>query len=335
MPTPADSNLAAAIQAALGATFAFERELGGGGMSRVFLAEERSLHRQVVIKVLRAELAAGVSADRFEREVRVAARLQQANIVPVIATGDADGFPYYTMPFVAGESLRTLLDATPRLPIGQVIDILVDVARALAYAHERGVVHRDIKPENILLSGATAVVTDFGIAKALSASRTEDLRDTLTGKGISIGTPTYMAPEQALGDPTVDQRADLYALGIVGYEMLAGEPPFSAPSLRDLIRAHVMETPASIATRRPDTPPALVNAITQCLAKTPADRPANAAALLDALRVARRESTTRRAVADDAVRNVDVTPRPARMKIALAIAVAAVGVLAVYAWHLS
>ena len=254
----------------------------------------------------------------------------------MIATGDADGFPYYTMPFVAGESLRALLDATPRLSIGQVIDILVDVARALAYAHERGVVHRDIKPENILLSGATAVVTDFGIAKALSVSRTDDVRDTLTGKGVLIGTPTYMAPEQALGDPTVDHRADLYALGVVGYEMLAGEPPFPSTSLRDLIRAHVMETPASIATRRPDTPPALVKAITECLAKTPAERPANAAALLDILRIARRESTTRRVVADDATRKVDATVRgPGRMKIAVGIAVAVVGVLALYAWHLS
>jgi serine/threonine protein kinase len=341
---PTDSDLLDAIQSALGSTYTLERELGGGGMARVFLADERNLHRQIVIKVLRPELAAGVSADRFSREVRLAAKLQQANIVPLIATGDAGGLPYYTMPFVAGESLRALLDKTPQLPVAQAIDILVDVARALAYAHERGIVHRDIKPENILLSGGTAVVTDFGIAKALSVSRTEHDHDTLTNVGVSLGTPAYMAPEQAMGEPTVDPRADLYALGIVAYEMLAGERPFTATSPRELIRAHIMDTPASIAGRRSDTPPALARAIEQSLAKAPEDRVANADALLEMLRVARRQSTTSRtadftpsvigAAAATTPSGKAVAPPP-RGVIAGVLGAAAIIVVGAFAWRSS
>ena len=194
------------LESTLGATYTFERELGGGGMSRVFTAEETRLRRKVVVKVLSPELAAGVSADRFEREIQTVASLQQANIVPVLTVGETGGLPYYTMPFVEGESLRAHLARRGALPISEVVGIARDVAKALQYAHDRGIVHRDIKPDNVLLSGGTAVVTDFGIAKAISAARAVS-GATLTDIGTSIGTPAYMAPEQALGDPTVDQRA--------------------------------------------------------------------------------------------------------------------------------
>src|SRR3954464_9737657 len=166
------SDLREQVQATLSGTYTIERELGGGGMSRVFVADEIRLGRRVVIKVLSPELAAGISADRFEREIRMAASLQQANIVPVLATGETNGLPYFTMPFVEGESLRQRLSKLPPLSVSETLRIFGDVARALQYAHERGIVHRDIKPDNVLLSGGTAVVTDFGIAKALSASRT-------------------------------------------------------------------------------------------------------------------------------------------------------------------
>src|SRR6185503_3404893 len=219
----------ARLAAALADRYRIERELGGGGMSRVWLATETALDRQVVIKVVAAELAEGLSAERFAREMKLAARLQQANVVPVLSAGVADGVPYYTMPFVKGESLRARISGGPALTAAESVSILRDVARALAYAHSEGIVHRDIKPENVLLSHGTAVVTDFGIAKALSASRTQDGASsaTLTQAGGAIGTPAYMAPEQAVGD-AVDHRTDLYAWGVMAYELLAGAHPFAA-----------------------------------------------------------------------------------------------------------
>src|SRR5687767_12203298 len=213
-------NLGQQLQNTLGTAYTLDRELGGGGMSRVFVADERRLNRKVVIKVLSPELAAGVSAERFEREIQLAASLQQANIVPILAAGDTDGLPFYTMPYVEGQSVRARLAANGPLPVADVVGILRDVAKALSYAHERGVVHRDIKPDNVLLSGGTAVVTDFGIAKAISAARAPSEGGTLTQLGTSIGTPAYMAPEQAAGDPNVDHRADIYSLGIMAFEML-------------------------------------------------------------------------------------------------------------------
>src|SRR5512132_4261682 len=276
-------DLRAQLQSTLGDSYELERELGGGGMSRVFVAEERAFGRKVVVKVLSPELAAGVSSERFTREIRVAARLQQANIVPLLTAGETDGLPYYTMPFVDGLSLRARLERNGALPVGEAISVLRDVTRALACAHEHGVVHRDIKPENILLSGDAAVVTDFGIAKALAASKTKAPGGTLTQVGTSIGTPAYMAPEQVSGDPNTDHRADLYALGIVGYEMLVGTPPFHGRAPQQLLAAQLTEAPAPIGTRRYDVPEALASLIMRLLEKEPAKRPKTAAEVARAL----------------------------------------------------
>ena len=273
------------LQASLGAAYALERELGGGGMSRVWVATETALGRDVVVKVIAPELTGGLSAERFTREVRLAARLQQANIVPVLSAGDAGGLPYYTMPYVRGESLRSRMAEGAPPNLGECVSILRDVARALAYAHAQGIVHRDIKPENVLLSGGTAMVTDFGIAKALTASRTQDgsTGATLTQAGGTIGTPAYMAPEQAIGD-TVDYRADLYAWGVLAYELLSGAHPFGRHTTpQQLITAHLSEPPAPITGAKPSLPPALAALVMQCLEKDPARRPGSAAAVLTAL----------------------------------------------------
>ena len=258
-------------------------------MSRVWVATETALDRQVVVKVIATELTEGLSAERFTREVRLAARLQQANIVPVLNAGTAAGLPWYTMPYVRGESLRARMSSGAPLSLTERLTILRDVARALAYAHSEGIVHRDIKPENVLLSHGAAMVTDFGIAKALTASRTQDgvtgtaPSATLTQAGGTIGTPAYMAPEQAVGD-TVDQRTDLYAWGVMAYELLSGAHPFSRHTTpHQLITAHLTEAPAPITGSTPALPPALAALTMRCLEKDPARRPATAAEVLTAL----------------------------------------------------
>ena len=271
------------LQSALGATYTIERELGGGGMSRVFLAEETRLGRQVVVKLLSPELGAGVSAERFEREIRLAARLQHPHIVPLLAAGEVDGLPYYTMPYVSGASLRERLQAGP-LPAHEAQAILRDVAKALAYAHRQGIVHRDIKPENVLLSEGSAVVTDFGIARAISAAAAAAGSTTITQLGTQIGTPAYMAPEQAAGDPDVDFRADLYAFGVMAYELLAGRHPFAERrSAHALIVAHMTEQPAPLATLTAEVPPSMESVVMQCLGKDPSGRPASASDVVAAL----------------------------------------------------
>ena len=274
--------LRAQLQNTLGDSYTIERELGGGGMSRVFEAEEVRLKRKVAIKVLSPELAQGLSISRFEREIQTAAALQQANIVPVLTAGDIDGLPFYTMPFVEGESLRARLGRGP-LAVAEVVGVLKDVAKALAYAHARGVVHRDIKPDNVLLSGGTAVVTDFGIAKAISAARTGGAGATLTQIGTSIGTPAYMAPEQAAGDPEIDHRADIYALGAMAYELLAGRPVFADRTPQRMLAAHMSEAPQSIVDARPDVPASLATLVMQCLSKDPNVRPQSASEVVRAL----------------------------------------------------
>ncbi len=256
------------------------RELGGGGMSRVFLAEETELGRKVVIKVLPPELAAGVNVDRFHREIHLAASLQHPHVVPLLTTGQVGGLLYYTMPLVVGESLRARLARQGELPVAETLRILRDVADALSYAHRHGLVHRDIKPDNVLLSDDHAVVTDFGVAKALDEAAPTT---SVTATGLALGTPTYMAPEQAAGDPHTDQRADLYALGVLGYEMLAGRPPFVARTPQAIVAAHLTQAPQPLAQVRASVPPALATMIMRCLEKRPADRPQSAAELLRGL----------------------------------------------------
>ncbi len=279
------ADLADRLQAQFGAAYVIQRELGGGGMSRVFLARDTALARDVVTKVLPPDLAASVSAERFRREIMLAAGLNHPNIVPVLHSGEIAGLPYFVMPFIRGESLRARLNRGP-LSLRETVSILKDVARALAYAHTKGIIHRDVKPDNILLAGDAATVTDFGVAKAISAARKPEARqggDTMTGEGISLGTPAYMAPEQALADPNLTGSADIYALGVVGYEMLVGVPPFHGRSAAALLKAHVQETPPPIETRRYDVPRALVELIMQCLEKEPERRPRSGAHLVRAL----------------------------------------------------
>ena len=263
------------LQATLSGSYTLERELGGGGMSRVFVAEELRLRRKVVVKVLSPELAQGISVERFEREIQTAAALQQANIVPVLSAGDTNGLPFYTMPFVEGESLRARLARGP-LAVTEAIGILRDVTRALAYAHQHGVVHRDIKPDNVLMSGGAAVVTDFGIAKAISAARTATGNATLTQIGTSIGTPAYMAPEQAAGDPDIDHRADIYSLGAMAYELLSGQAVFAGRTPQRMLAAHMGEAPKPITDFRTDLPASLATLVMQCLAKEANSRPQQA-----------------------------------------------------------
>src|SRR5437016_1958495 len=236
-------DLVARLQSALGDAYRIERELGGGGMSRVFLAQERELERQVVVKVLPPEMAAGLNAERFRREIQLAASLQHPHIVPLLAAGHADDLVYYTMPLIEGESLRAKLAREGELPINETTRILCDVADALAHAHGHRVVHRDIKPDNVLIARHHAVVTDFGVAKALSESTG---KTSLTSAGVALGTPAYMAPEQAAADPHTDHRCDIYAVGALGYEMLTGRPPFTGATPQHVLAAHVTESPEPV-----------------------------------------------------------------------------------------
>jgi serine/threonine-protein kinase len=261
-------------------------------MSRVFVARDHALGRKVVVKVLPPELAAALSIERFKREIMLSAALQHPNIVPVLSTGNTDRLPYFIMPFVEGESLRVRLGRGP-LSVREAVSVTKDVARALAYAHGHGVIHRDIKPDNIIISGATATVTDFGVAKAVAASRAGPMRGapevrtpgghTITHAGVSLGTPMYMAPEQAAADPNTDHRADIYALGIVAYEMLVGAPPFHGRSPQALLAAQLTELPRPISQRRYGVPAGLEQLIMQCLEKNPTDRPRNAGDMVRAL----------------------------------------------------
>ena len=257
-------------------------------MARVFVAEDRTLNRKVVVKVLPPDTAGAVHIGRFKQEIALAARLQHPHIVPLLAAGESDGLPFYTMPFVDGETLRERLTRTGELPVAEATTLLRDVARALTHAHAHLVVHRDIKPENILISGDAAVVTDFGVAKALSVSVDDGDSSPagLTSRGVALGTPAYMSPEQASADPTIDHRADIYAWGVVAYECLAGAPPFAGRGSQAVLAAHISEMPESIGRRRPTLPAYLTDLVMCCLEKRPADRPQSAEDLLRGLQPA-------------------------------------------------
>jgi serine/threonine protein kinase len=318
------------IQATLGDAYRLEDELGGGGMSRVFVAHETALGRKVVIKVLLPELAASVSVDRFRREIQLAAQLQHPHIVPLLSAGESEGLPYFIMPFVAGESLRARVGRTGELPIAESIRILRDVVSALAYAHAFGVVHRDIKPDNVLISGGVAVVTDFGVAKAVSASSGGVHSVALTTLGLALGTPAYMAPEQASGDGRTDHRADIYALGVMAYEMLTARVPFAGRSTQATLAAHVLEMPDPIDRLRPVIPPALSALVMSCLAKRPADRPQAASDVLnalDAIATPGTGSVPTTVVSIPAIAPLRPRPRPSRL-VAFSVGAALVGVAA-------
>ena len=281
--TPEPMNFRERLQATLGSAYVIEHELGGGGMSRVFVAEELALGRKVVVKVLPPDLSAAVNVERFKREIMLAATLQHPHIVPVHSTGEMDGVPYFTMPFIEGESLRSRLTRGEVIPLREVTRILQEVIGALAYAHERGVVHRDIKPDNILMNRGHAVVTDFGVAKAITIAGQAAEDGTQTGIGVAIGTPAYMAPEQAAGDPATDHRADIYSFGLLAYELLGGRTPFGDRSPHELLTAHIAEPPPPLVPIQRDVPPMLVALVMRCLEKRPANRPQTAMEVRDAL----------------------------------------------------
>jgi TolB-like protein/tRNA A-37 threonylcarbamoyl transferase component Bud32/Flp pilus assembly protein TadD len=306
------------LTAALAGRYRVERELGRGGMATVYLAHDLKHDRRVALKVLRPELAHALGPERFLREIRLTAQLDHPHILALLDSDEADGILYYAMPYVEGESLRDRLTREKQLPVGEALQIARDVADALSCAHVHGIVHRDIKPENVLLAGRHARVADFGIARALSAAGTE----TLTETGLAIGTPAYMSPEQAGGERDLDGRSDVYALGCVLYEMLAGHPPFTGRTAYEILARHSMDAVPSLAAARPTVSPELERTIATALAKSPADRFLTAAQFAEAL--ARPESTAAPAAAPGR------PSRPVRRMVLLAgAALAAGGVLLV------
>ena len=273
------SALDARLRTALADRYRVERELGAGGMATVYLAEDLKHHRQVALKVLRPDLAHAVGPERFLREIETTAQLHHPHILPLYDSGTADGFLYYVMPFVEGETLRDRLAREKQLPIDDALLIAREVSDALSYAHSRGVIHRDIKPENILLEGGHAMVADFGIARAVSVSN-----ESITQTGTSVGTPAYMSPEQAAGSQDLDGRSDLYSLGCVVYEMLAGQAPFTGPTVESIVHQHMVADPRPITQLRPAVPPAIAGVLQRALAKNPADRFSPVAQFAEALR---------------------------------------------------
>ena len=291
----------------------------------------------MVVKVLPEEMVGQVSLERFKREIALAARLQHPHIVPLLTAGDANGLPYFTMPLVEGESLRARIARQGELPLSEAMRLLREIASALAYAHDRGIVHRDIKPDNVLLSGGSAMITDFGVAKAISVSSNSE-GGNATSMGVALGTPAYMSPEQASADPAVDHRADIYAFGVMAYELLTGQPPFSGRTPQGLLAAHVTETPEFITRRRQTIPPALGSLIMRCLEKRAADRPQTALDLMHGLDQITTPSggsapTTATASASSATTAATTTVTPVRSRLGRWIgAAAALVVLVSGAW---
>ncbi len=315
------------LQATLGDSYRLERELGGGGMGRVFVAEETTLERKVVVKVLPPEMGRSMSADRFRREIQLAAKLQHPHIVPLLAAGATpEGMLYYTMPYIEGDSLRRRLTRAGELPIPEALRILRQVVDALAYAHARGVVHRDIKPDNILIHGNHALVTDFGVSKALSTATGPT---SLTSIGVALGTPAYMSPEQAAADPNTDHRADIYAIGILAYELLTGHPPFQGSSPQQVLAAHATVPAPRIIPLRASVPQPVEDLVMLCLEKHAADRPQTADEVLQRL-----ESLSTPSYGSTPVPMQPTQPRKARRRFPIGKAVAvgaAAGVIALAA----
>jgi serine/threonine-protein kinase len=310
------------LQSALGDDYALEGKLGQGGMATVYLAQDRTHRRKLAIKVLSSEVASALGSERFLHEIDVAASLTHPNILPLYASGEAEGYLYYVMPYVEDESLRDRLLQDGHLPLDEAIRIVGEIADALAHAHDQGIIHRDIKPENILFIGGHAVVADFGIAKALDVAGGERLTQT----GLVVGTPTYMSPEQAGGALGLDSRSDQYSLGCLAYEMLGGEPPFTGPTPQAVLARHAVDPVPEIRTIRPSVPEGVAKAIERALAKVPADRFPRVGAFAEALTKA---STAEAIEAELRKRETEAGRRRARW------AAGAIGVLALGAWGLT
>ena len=329
------SDLRTLLQHGLSGTYTIERQLGRGGMATVFLAHDIKHDRSVALKVLHPELAAALGGERFLREIRIAAHLQHPHVLTLIDSGeiarvDGAGPPllYYVMPYVEGESLRQRLAREPQLTGAEVVRILQDVLDALAHAHSQGVIHRDIKPENIMLSGRHALVVDFGIARAATAAAGGAVApgSTLTTIGLAIGTPAYMAPEQAAGQSSVDARADLYATGVMAYEMLAGRPPFTGTTPQQVLAAHVTQPPPSLTSLRPDISAPFAAAVMRCLEKDPDQRWQSAEEMLAQLEAFATPG-------DGVTASVAVAPVPKRgVRVATVIGTVMVLLLGVWAW---
>src|SRR5688500_11040450 len=271
------------LPAVLAGRYEVGRALGQGGMACVYLARDTKHGRDVAIKVIRPELSASLAHERFLREIEIAARLRHPNIVPLYDSGEVDGQLYFVMPYEEGPSLGERLEKDGALPLADGLSVLRDVGRALAYAHEHGVVHRDVKPDNVMLSGDAAVVTDFGIAKAVTAALGEAQGATLTQTGSSVGTPAYIAPEQATGDPSTDHRADIYSFGCLAYAVLTGHPPFRGRGAHEVIASHLTAVPPLVSEVRPELPAAVATLVARCLEKDPGARPQSAREVLSGL----------------------------------------------------
>ena len=293
------------IQEALADRFSFRRKLGQGGMAVVYLADDLRVGQPVAIKVLKPDVAAAMGHGRFANEIRIASRLSHPHLLPLTESGDVDGLPYYVMPYVEGESLRQRIVREKQLSVAEVLRITCEIADGLSYAHAHGYIHRDIKPENILMHADRAILADFGLARAVTASAS----DPRTTSGVIMGTAPYMSPEQAVADQQIDGRSDVYSLGCVVYEMLVGEPPFTGANVPAIIARTLSERVPSIRIVRPDVPPVLEDAVRRALAKSPNDRFPSAEAFAHALR----------ACADAEVPSAD-PPRSRRAVAALAIA---------------